>query len=224
MLNFLHLGLMNLIFLIIEVICFLASLTLFFQASLPGYLKTFPFFLLITIIIEIAGLILVKRKVDSTMMYIVFTTFEFIFYLYIVRSIINNVKIKKIILWVIPVYPALVIINRTFFQTNTFHTNTYSLGCLLIVASCIYYFYELFQTTHSVNLVREPAFWICSGLLFFYTCTFPLVGLWNHLRGLPRIILLNLNAVLQFLNILLYSLFSIAFLCRIKFRRIRTIL
>jgi len=216
---------MNLIFLIIEVICFLASLALFFQASVPRYLKTFPFFLLLTIIIEIAGILLTKKKVDSIPMYNVFTTFEFIFYLYILRSIIYNIKVKKIILWLMAMYPVLVLINMIFFQKNTFHTNTYSLGCLLIVGACIYYFYEIFQTTHSVNLVKEPAFWICSGLLFFYTCSFPLLGLWNHLHGLPRIILRNLAAVMQILNVLLYSLFSIAFLCRIRIqKKVRTAL
>ncbi|OQP48706.1 hypothetical protein A4D02_08360 [Niastella koreensis] len=197
---------------------------MFFQASLPRYLKTFPFFLLLTIIIEIIGDLLVKRKIDSIPMYNIFTTFEFIFYLYILRRIIYNVRVKKLIVLLMAIYPVLVLINMLFFQENTFHTNTYSLGCLLIVGACIYYFYEIFQTTHSVNLVKEPAFWICSGLLFFYTCSFPLVGLWNHLYGLPRIILLNLNAVLQILNILLYSLFSIAFLCRVRFRKIRTVL
>jgi hypothetical protein len=216
---------MSLIFLIIEVICFLASLALFFQASLPMYLKTFPFFLFITIIIEYTGSHLAEKKVDTTLMYIVFTTFEFIFYLYILRGITYNIKAKKVILWLMVIYPVLVFINRTFFQTKTFHTNTYALGCLLIVAACIYYFLELFQSTHSVNLIREPAFWICSGLLFFYTCSFPMVGLWNHLPGLPRIILKNLNTVMQFLNVLLYSLFSIAFLCRIRFnKKVRTAL
>jgi len=216
---------MILIFLIIEVICFLASLALFFQVSVPRYLKTFPFFLLLTIIIEIAGILLTKKKVDSIPMYNVFTTFEFIFYLYILRSIIYNIKVKKIILWLMAMYPVLVLINMIFFQKNTFHTNTYSLGCLLIVGACIYYFYEIFQTTHSVNLVKEPAFWICSGLLFFYTCSFPLLGLWNHLHGLPRIILRNLAAVMQILNVLLYSLFSIAFLCRIRIqKKVRTAL
>jgi len=210
---------MEFISLIIESICFLVSLTLFFQGSIPKYLKTFPFFLLVTIIIEIIGKILANERVNATMMYNVFTTFEFIFYLYILRGIIYKVKVKKIILWLIVIYPVLVLINIIFFQTETFHTNTYALGCLLIVAACIYYFLELFQSTHSVNLVREPAFWICSGLLFFYTCSFPMVGLWNHLPGLPRIILKNLNTVIHFLNILLYSLFSIAFLCRIRFRK-----
>lgn len=205
--------------LIIEVICFLASLALFFQASVPRYLKTFPFFLLLTIIIEIIGDLLVKKKIDSIPMYNVFTTFEFIFYLYILRSIIYKIKVKRIIVSLMAIYPVLVLINVMFIQKNTLHTNTYSLGCLLIVGACIYYFYEIFQTTHSVNLVKEPAFWICSALLFFYTCSFPLVGLWNHLYGLPRIILKNLAAVMQFLNVLLYSLFSIAFLCRIRIQK-----
>ena len=213
---------MNVISPIIESICFLASLSLYFQASMPKYLKTFPFFLLITIIIEITVALFMKKNVDVILMYNIFTTFEFVFYLYLIRGIIFSVKAKKIIWWLIAIYPVLVLINAAFFQVKTFHTVTYSLGCLLIVAVCIYYFFEIFQSAHSVKLVKEPAFWICSALLFFYTCTFPLIGLWNHLHGLPHIILGNLNVILQLLNVLLYSLFSIAFLCRIRFRRVHS--
>ena len=208
----------------IEVICFLASLALFFQASIPKYLKTFPFFMLITLGVEFANMLFVKSEKVAAILYNTFTTFEIIFYLFIIRCCIYNLKIRKVIWWIIAIYPVLVIINIAFFQLKTFHTSTYSLGCLLVVAACIYYFLELFQSTHSVNLAREPAFWICSGLLFFYTCTFPLMGLWNHLHGLPGIILRNLFAVLQVLNVLLYSLFSIAFLCRIRFKKARTAL
>jgi hypothetical protein len=35
---------------------------------------------------------------------------------------------------------------------------------------------------------------------------------------LPRIIVRNIRTILTLLNILLYSLFSIAFLCRLKLR------
>ena len=211
---------MELISPIIEIICFLASLVLFFQASIPKYLKTFPFFLLITLGVESANMLFIKTDISAALLYNTFTTFEIIFYLFIIRCCIYNLRIKRIILWIMAIYPVLVFINSAFFQVKTFHTSTYSFGCLLIVGACIYYFFELFQSTHSVNLTREPAFWICSGLLFFYTCTFPLMGLWNHLHGLPGIILRNLFAVLQVLNVLLYSLFSIAFLCRIRFQRI----
>jgi hypothetical protein len=215
---------MKLISPIFEIICFLVSLALFFQASIPKYLKTFPFFLLVTLGVEFANMLFVKTEKISVLLFNIFTTFEIVFYLFIVSCCIYNLKIRRIIWWIIAIYPVLVFINRTYFQVKTFHTNTYSLGCLLIVAACVYYILELFQSTRSVNLLREPAFWICSGLLFFYTCTFPLIGLWNHLHGLPGIILRNLFAILQVLNVLLYSLFSIAFLCRVRFRRIRTVL
>jgi len=217
---------MNLISLItplFELICFIASLTLFFQEGIPKYLKTFPFFLLITISVEVTSYYLMMGKGNVTMLFIVFTTFEFVFYLFILSFCIHSLKVRKLILWIMAIYPLLVIINRNFIQVKSFHTITYSIGCLLVVAACIYYFFELFQFTHSVSLVKEPAFWICSGLLFFYCCTFPLIGLWNQLRGLPDIILSNLNGILQFVNVLLYSLFSIAFLCRIQIKKSKSL-
>jgi Ca2+/Na+ antiporter len=205
--------------LLIESICFLASISLYFQVSIPQYLKTFPFFLLMTIIVEIVGVSGSLDRASLNFLYCFFTAFEFEYYLLIIRFSINNPKAKKIISWALTIYPLLVLINIFFIQPEKFHTNTYSLGCLLVVAACIYYIFEIFQSKHSVNLAKEPPFWICSGLLFFYCCTFPLIGLWNQLPGLPDIILSNLNAILQILNILLYSLFSIAFLCRIRIRR-----
>ncbi|WP_205509521.1 hypothetical protein [Longitalea arenae] len=208
---------MNILFLIIEVICFLASITLYFQASIPQYLKTFPPYMLITIAVEITGMQFMKYKIDMSLLFTIFTAFEFEYYLLIIRYSIYKPKAKTAISWALAIYPLLVLINMLYIQPGKFHTITYSLGCLLVVAACIYYFFEIFQSKHSVNLIKEPPFWICSGLLFFYCCTFPLIGLWNQLSGLSHIILKNLNAILQLLNILLYSLFSIAFLCRLRF-------
>jgi hypothetical protein len=96
---------------------------------------------------------------------------------------------------------------------------TYALGCLLTIFCCVYYFWELFQRPSSVNLGRQPAFWICSGLLFYYTCTFPLYGAINMLKLFPRVILSNLLYILVLLNILLYLSFTIAFLCRLRTKR-----
>jgi hypothetical protein len=210
---------MNFPALLIEIICLLASFTLFLQASTPQYLKSFPFFIALTIVVEIIGSLLKKDFYTVTLLYSFFTAFEFVYYLLIIKYTIYNKKAKKTISWVLATYPVLVVINIFFIQPRTFHSITYSLGCLLVVVACIYYFFEIFQSRYSVNLVREPAFWICSGLLFFYCCTFPLYGVWNLLPGLPRIILQNVNTILTLLNYLLYSLFSIAFLCRLGLRK-----
>jgi hypothetical protein len=94
----------------------------------------------------------------------------------------------------------------------------YAIGCLIIVIYAIYYFYELFKSASSVNLKREPAFWIITSLLFFYTCSFPIFGFANFLSGFS-VIAQNISAVLVILNVILYSLFTVAFLCRIRIQK-----
>jgi hypothetical protein len=204
--------------LVLETVCFLASLTLFFQVGIPSYLKLFTLFLLITIAVEY----FVPRFVPTlyaTILYNIFTAFEFEFYLYIIQRIIYSNKIKKVIYYGLWLYPATVLVNVFLIQYGKFHTITYSLGCLLTVAATIYYFFEIFRSPGSVNLLREPAFWICTALLFYYTCTFALVGLWNYLQGLPTVIYKNVKTILTVLNFLLYTLLSIAFLINIRVRK-----
>ena len=81
------------------------------------------------------------------------------FQLYLLREIVHGQKAKKDL----PLLPAnlsaTVLANFFLLQkTSVFNTMTYSLGCLLIVSACIYYFWELFQSRSSVNLVRQPSF------------------------------------------------------------------
>ena len=107
----------------------------------------FPVFLLITLSVELYGIYLtdINQNTSTTLLYNLFTTFEFTFYSWMVREIIINKKVKKIILFVIFFYPFVSLVNIFFIQGKSgFHSVTYAIGCLIIVAWCIYYFYELF--------------------------------------------------------------------------------
>lgn len=212
------LAIMNVPVFSIEVISFLASFALFFQVATPSYLRMFTVFLFITIVIEYTAVIMESHKMDLTPIYNFFTAFEFEFYFLMTWFIIRTPKVKKVIGHLLWIYPSLVILNLSTIQRGDFHTITYSLGCLILVTASIFYFLEMFRSPSSVDLVREPTFWICTALLFYYTCTFTLVGLWNQLHGLPLVIINNVTNILTILNILLYSMFSIAFLCRIKIK------
>jgi hypothetical protein len=201
-------------------IAFLASLFVFLQAGTDIYLKLFPFFLLITGIVICITYYLYAHRGTTTLLYNFFTSFEFCFYLFVLHRIINRKVAKRVIFYILWIYPWLALINIFFIQgMKTFHTMTYSLGCLLIASICVYYFLELFQLDHSVNLGRQPAFWICSGLLFFYACSFPIFGLANIISALPYVIIKNLSTIIDLLNIFLYSSFTIAFLCRLRIRK-----
>lgn len=203
------------------VISFLASLSVYFTSKNDYfYLKLFPPFLLATIIVEAIGNYLGSKGKSNIVIYNFFTVFEFCFYLWVISLIISNKQVKKITRGTALLYMLIAVINIIFIQKmNAFHSVTYAFGCLLIVAFCIYYFLELFKLPKSVKLKNNPAFWICSGLLFFYCCGFPLFGMANFLSGISKLIIRNFLSIIIILNIFLYSLFTIAFLCRIKTRK-----
>lgn len=202
-------------------ISFLASLSVYFiLKDSPVYLKLFPPFLFATLIVEIIGSYLSSVKKPNLWLYNFFTVFEFCFYLWIIALIISNKQMRKIIRVFLIVYAVASTINIIFIQKmKAFHTGSYAIGCLLIVAVCVYYFFELFKLPKSVKLKNNPAFWLCSGLLFFYCCGFPLYGMFNFLSGISKLIIRNFYSIIIILNIFLYSLFTIAFLCRLKTRK-----
>ncbi len=194
------------------VLSFIVSLFVYFDSRSP-YLKLFPPFLFVTLVAEFTGSYLSFIGKKNNFIYSFFTVVEFCFYMFLISLIINNPKAKKIIRVSAIFYCIISISNILFYQgIDTFHTITYCLGCLAIVAVCIYYFFELFRSPKSVKLSKDPAFWICSGLLFFYCCGFPLYAFINF-WGQIRIVADGFDDLITILNIFLYSLFTIAFLC-----------
>jgi hypothetical protein len=196
-------------------VSFLVSLSVYFRPKTSYfYLKTFPPFLLTTLIVEALGSYRYSVGENNLTLYNFFTVFEFFFYLCILSLVINNATVKKVIRMMAILYILIAVINILFIQKmKTFHTITYSLGCLLVVSFCSYYFFELFRFPKSEKLLTNPAFWICSGLLFFYCCGFPLYGLINFWSDISKLVVKNFSEIVAILNIFLYSLFTIAFLC-----------
>ena len=200
---------------------FLASLTIYFRRNAEPYLRMFPWFLLLTVVVEIFENYRASYHINNLFLANPFSVLTFCFYFYTLYLIIRNKLARKIIRVLIWLYPVIAFFNIYFIQkAGVFHTITYCLGCLLVVAICIYYFLELFRLPYSVNLIRQPAFWICSGLLFYFTCIFPMYGL-NAIvaSNVTRAMMKTLIFLLTLLNVFLYSSFTIAFLCRLKTRK-----
>lgn len=82
---------------------------------------------------------------------------------------------------------------------------------------CIYvvlYLLELYRKDVIVILNKNPHFWISIGnLIFFSGCMF-IMGFSNYLRGNNHALYARLVYINYFLNLLLYSLYIKAFLCK----------
>lgn len=199
----------------------ISACTIYFEKDASAPLKLFPVFLLLTFCVEATAIKISNAGYTTVLLYNIFTTLEFAYYFWLFKSILHQPTVKKILSNLIWLLPLLALLDKIFIQKGllVFLSFTYSFGCLLIVAATIMFFYELFQMGRSVDLIRERPFWISSGLLFYYTCGFPLFAVTNFFSAPTSVFLQNYNSISSLLNILLYSSFIIASLCRIKIRK-----
>jgi hypothetical protein len=202
---------------VFEFLSFLASLTIYLKKKPPLFLKFFPIFLLITVVVEVTAKVLSVNKISISALYNFFSAFEIVFYFFVLYHSIQNKRIKQIIFFTGIFYPAFAIINILYQGNKKFHAFTYSLGAILLVCFCIYSIYELLKKTVPQKINRRPAFWIYFGLLFYYSCTLPIWASMNFLRS-NRFELMMFSIISGFTNYLLYSSFVIAFLCNLKLR------
>src|SRR5262245_17313545 len=99
------------LFIYFILIALLVSLVTYWQPEKNFYLRIFPPFLLISIIVETFAMYLWDNGQENVWVYNFFTTFEFCFYLYVLSNIISQQKMKKAVLYTMFIYLGITIIN-----------------------------------------------------------------------------------------------------------------
>lgn len=209
------------------VVTFLISLSVYFQKPTLLYLKIFPLYLLGALVCGLRGEWLAQHGKYNTGVANVWGILEFCFFFFVLREIIVNVRVKRIIFFVSIVFASFAFIDIAFIQRIVgFNPINFTIGCLITVCSCIYYFIELFQKTEVQSLSRSPAFWIASGILFNTILSFPVFALITFLEVATKVnkatqlLYRNIDSIVNIIVLLTMILFSIGFLCRISMRKI----
>lgn len=208
----------------IQLSIFLISLSVFARKPVPLYLKTFPVYFFLLMIEDLAIEYTMARGVHNTIILNASGIAEFSFYYFVIRSVIVNKTVKKRIFYSTIVYAVFAVINLFFIQRNDlFNPINFTIGTVIAVIFCIYYFFELFQKTETQLLSRLTSFWIVSGILFNVVLIFPIFALLSFMDQLSKanqktslIIFNNIDAIFNIISILTYILYSIGFLCRIR--------
>ena len=185
-----------------------------------SYLRLFPIFLLIKVIVELTANWLWSQHQSNILLYNLYSSVLFSFYIYFFQTTLISSVLKKWITWLLSSFLLLWFIDLIWVQGLThFNTYSYSLGCLIIVSLSICYFFQLFNTTEKTKLMTEPAFWIITGLLFCFASSLSLLGVINYVSTLPKPVVNDLFNLLHFVNSMLYFLFIIAFVCKLPTRK-----
>ncbi len=178
-------------------------------------------FLLLTVFVEFIGYLSIFYNLGDKnyWIYNIFNIIEFIFYAFLFYQNLKIPVLKKTVLYFIPLIILFSVYNYVFLQgLDRFHTYTLLFGSFFMVFFCCCYFYEwVLPEQITQNLLKQPFFWICVGLLLFYLGSVIINALFEYLRSSDMLqegkrIYKFIN---QTLNLVLYTSFSISFiLCR----------
>lgn len=107
-------------------------------------------------------------------------------------------------------------IGNLLFVQGIDELNTYTiiLGSIGVIFFCFHYFRrELLQSSY-VKPFQNPMFWITTGALIFHMTTLPYFVFINYLSKYSMKLAITLFTIILFLNIFMYSMYLIAFLCK----------
>jgi len=187
----------------------------------PSVLRLFVPFLILTLLMEVLGMVLSRKHIMNHWIFNFFTCGEFLFYSYIYSRLLEDKKWVRVIRYAMVLYPVVFLVNIFFVEGfYRFHTISYRVGSVMIVFWCYLYFRQVMRSEATEPIFRIPAFWISTGLLFFYT------GFFFYMSA--GYILLYTNVIIDkviwyavsgTLNALLYGCFLTAFICQGLWKR-----
>jgi len=202
-------------------IAFIASL-LSFRLNYPRHLKIFSLILGCDFLGEIlSNYLLAYFGLRSNVpVYNFVMLIEFLVYGIFFLMIVKRKSVRKIIVIYLILYTLFWFVS-VFFVFGLWHWNSYAIiaGGLSTICMAAFYYYQLFTAEQLQRLDKSPEFWISTGLIIFYACNMPYFGMLNVLtKNFPTLAEKQL-ILLQVLNILEYSLFTYAYICRIPIRK-----
>ena len=202
-------------------LAFISSL-ISFRLDYSIHLKIFSVLLGLTLVNELLavyGLVLVNLKTNLPI-YNIFILIEFWVFGWFFYQIISNKKVKLFIKIFLILFPIFWIVAVFYlFGFNSWNSYVIITGSAFTIFLSAFYYYELFTSQKLLMLTRLPEFWIATGLIIFYSGNLPFTGMLNYLSINYRDLAIQLLTVLRILIIIMYSIFTYAFLCPIITRK-----
>lgn len=195
-----------------------------FRLSWPAQYKNFSILLIIIVVTELFA-ISWKYYFHNNLGNLAYTSSnlwlynialipQYLLYLRVYYLIIQSPFQKKLIRILGILFPAFAIINLFFIQS--IHTvNSYTIvvasGIILFLTVC--YFDQLRNANESIKLTGHPMVWLSLGAFIFHAANLPYIISLDYLIHKNLSLAIALYYIYLGLNCILYTFYSIAFLC-----------
>lgn len=171
--------------------------------------KLLFYYLLSSGLINLAAILLVRFGVKNNLPLLhLYTIVEAVLILSYIRTLFDDDRIKKIILYTTILFPLLCIVNFSFIQSIfTFNTYTRPLEAILITFFCMLYLYKNGVTE---NWLKKPYSWFNMGILIYFPVACIIFILSNYMVFVGKNKILNsmiwdIHAALSMLMYLLWA-------------------
>lgn len=133
---------------------------------------TLSLLLLTTFILEVYVLYLIKKNVDFTYLYHIYTTIEYPLFCWFLLDAIRKPKIKRFFALTIPIYIlTTLLVSSLYYHFTGFPGINIELEGMLQSIVCTYILFNL-DIQEDVSILWNQYFWICSGILIFFGTSF----------------------------------------------------
>lgn len=104
-----------------------------------------------------------------------------------------------------------------FSNVNNQNLHIIALTAICKTIYCIFFFYKLFKNLFYQNLLKEPSFWIATGLIFYSCLSLPFYGLNSYFKfQFSPLISSNIFSISNMLLIIMHLFFIKAYICTIR--------
>jgi hypothetical protein len=187
-----------------EIAAFLTSVIVW-NSIKSTQLHWFMPYLFFIVMVELIGrYIKLELHLRNGWLYNISVPIEYLFFSFMFLNFYRSFHYKKATILFLILFPLFTFINIFFVQgTSGFNSNLLKAGSFCMIIFCCFYFFELLRVETIIDPLKEPFFWIASGLLIFNVGEFVYIALsdtlfsnWQTFRSLVKKINHNLVYVL----------------------------
>jgi hypothetical protein len=152
--------------------------------------------------------------------YNLFLLIRFSVYTYFFYNLLESPFIKKAIRFFYIPLILLGILNYFLFETpHKVDNMAIIIVHIIVTILCLIFFREVLKAKTLITLTKHPAIWISLGAFLYHSATLPFFIFLNYLIKVNPTLAISCLNINQALNIIMYSLFFISFLCNPQFQK-----
>jgi hypothetical protein len=189
-------------------------LTLLYWKRLDRNFRYLAWLIVVTSVVEALGTYRLMHKLNSHAMFHAYQPVEYALLCGYYGPLFQP-AVRRLLRWSVLAFVGFCVANVVWFQPlHTPNSNSFMLEAVLLVGWSVYSLSRLLQRDELPPLWRVAEFWVNTGILFFYSGAFFLMGLLNYLMINNIALASKLYVINHFLNVILYGLYSVGILCR----------